>query len=73
MKWDKDIKNFLLLCEQEHVKMILVGGGAVNFHGYQRHSADLDFWIDLKPNNLEALKRVLDKLDYQFKSFPTKV
>ena len=25
---------------------LMVGGGAVNFHGYQRHSADVDFWIE---------------------------
>lgn len=25
--------------------MMMVGGGTVNFYGYQRHSAAVDFWI----------------------------
>ncbi len=32
--------------------MLMVGGGAVNFHGYQRHSIDVDFWIDTQKENL---------------------
>jgi hypothetical protein len=35
--------------------MILVGGGAVNFHGFQRHSADIDFWIDVSEENLRIV------------------
>lgn len=36
--WDNHIKNFLKQAQKHQVKMILVGGGAVYFHGYQRHS-----------------------------------
>ncbi len=32
--------------------MLMVVGGAVNFHSYQRHSADVDFWIETTPKNL---------------------
>ncbi len=53
--------------------MLLVGGGAVNFHGYQRHSADIDFWIDLTEENLSNLKKTLNQIGYNFKEFPDKV
>ncbi len=53
--------------------MILVGGGAVNFHGYQRHSADVDFWIELSEVNLTRLQRALHDLGYHFDQYPEEV
>ena len=53
--------------------MIMVGGGAVNFHGYQRHSADVDFWIDTADENLEKLIKVFDEMGYQIDDFPDQV
>lgn len=55
------------------MEMILVGGGAVNFHGYQRHSADVDFWIRLSDGNLSKLKKVLEKMGYEFQEYPDEV
>lgn len=51
----------------------MVGGGAVNFHGYQRHSADIDFWFDPSPNNLERLKAALTEIGITIESFPDSV
>ncbi len=42
--------------------MLLVGGGAVNFYGFQRHSADVDFWIDTKKDNLNRLLEVFNEM-----------
>lgn len=53
--------------------MILVGGGAVNFHGYQRHSADVDFWISTDPENLKMLVKVFQEMELEFTAFPEKV
>ena len=39
-EWNTAIENFIVLATKYSVKMIMVGGAAVNFHGYQRHSAD---------------------------------
>lgn len=36
--------------------MLMVGGGAVNFYGYQRHSADVGFWIEVSLQNLLKIK-----------------
>jgi hypothetical protein len=51
----------------------MVGGGAVNFHGYQRHSADVDFWIDLLPDNLDRLLNVFHKMGFDLKEIPSPV
>lgn len=53
--------------------MLMVGGGAVNFHGYQRHSADVDFWIDTTEKNLQKLLKVFNEMGYEIKDFPQEV
>jgi len=46
LKWEENIDSFIALANKNKVKMLMIEGAAVNFHGYQRHSADVDFWID---------------------------
>ena len=67
------VEEFLDAAQNNNVRMILVGGGAVNFHGVQRHSADIDFWIDTSPKNLEKLSKALKHLGYEFDDFPDSV
>ena len=67
------VDNFIKAANENHLKMILIGGGAVNFHGVQRHSADIDFWIDTNTENLDKLKTVLKQLNYKFEDFPKEV
>ena len=73
MKWGDNIEEFIKLCNKHNVKMILVGGGAVNFHGYQRHSADVDFWIDTQNDNMLRLINVFQEMGYDIKKFPEAV
>jgi len=73
MRWEQKINSFLELANKHQVKMLLVGGGAVNFHGYQRHSADVDFWIDTTPENLKKLITVFTEMGYEIEDFPKKV
>ncbi len=72
-KWKEEIDSFISLADKYGVRMLMVGGGAVNFHGYQRHSADVDFWIDTSDANLDKLIKVFSKMGYFIKSFPDKV
>lgn len=67
------VSDFIVKANENGVRMILVGGGAVNFHGYQRHSADIDFWIELTPENLDCLKKTLNQIGYNFDHFPDQV
>ena len=67
------LKLFIKTAHKNRVKMILVGGGAVNFHGYQRHSADIDFWIETSTDNLNNLLKTLQEIGYQISQFPNEV
>ena len=73
MKWGENIDRFIKFANKYEVKMILIGGGAVNFHGYQRHSADVDFWIDTNEENLKKLINVFKDIGYEIDKFPEKV
>lgn len=73
MNWEKNIDEFLKLANKHNVRMIMVGGGAVNFHGYQRHSADVDFWIETTNENLDKLILVFNDMGYDINSFPKEV
>ena len=71
--WQSEVDYFIKLTQQYGVRMIMVGGGAVNFHGYQRHSADVDFWIDTKKENLKNLIKVFTEMGYEISDFPKEV
>jgi hypothetical protein len=71
--WQENINTFIALATKHQVKMIMVGGGAVNFHGYQRHSADVDFWIDTSTENLNRLIDVFRAMNYEIEDFPETV
>ena len=71
--WSNNINRFIELSNKYKVRMIMVDGGAVNFHGYQRHSADVDFWIDTTASNLLNLIEVFNEMGYQIDEFPKNV
>jgi Nucleotidyltransferase of unknown function (DUF6036) len=71
--WEENIDNFIRLSNIYEVKMLMVGGAAVNFHGYQRHSADVDFWIDTTIENFTKLLIVFTEMGYEIDDFPEDV
>lgn len=71
--WDQNIDEFIALANKHGVRMLMVGGGAVNFHGYQRHSADVDFWIDTTEENFKKLVLVFNEMGYEIDDFPENV
>lgn len=52
---NKDFKEFIELLNEHKVQYLVVGGYAVNLHGYPRYTKDIDFWIWLKPENIQKL------------------
>lgn len=71
--WEENIDNFIRLSNIHNVRMLMVGGAAVNFHGYQRHSADVDFWIETTTENFKKLIVVFNEMGYEIDDFPEKV
>lgn len=49
---------------KEKVKYLVVGGVAVNLHGYKRFTDDLDLLLLLEQENLEKMSRVMKRLGY---------
>jgi hypothetical protein len=50
-----DFKEFLRLLDAHRVEYLLIGGYAVNYHGYPRATTDMDIWIAVDPADLERL------------------
>lgn len=51
---------------QEEVKYMVVGGFAVNFHGYNRSTTSLDLWISNENDNLNRIQTAIEKLGFEF-------
>ena len=49
---------------KEKVKYLVVGGVAVNLHGYLRATGDLDILLLLEEKNLEKMDNAMKKLGY---------
>lgn len=72
-EWNTAIENFIFLAAKHKVRMLMVGGAAVNFHGYQRHSSDVDFWLETSEGNFKNLLVVFQEMEYDIDDFPEKV
>lgn len=73
MHFGDEVRAFLRAANHHGLRLLLVGGGAVNFHGYQRHSADIDLWIDPTPDNFAKLVDTLRSLGYDLDHLPDTV
>lgn len=51
-----------------NVNYILVGGLAVGFHGYARHTGDMDLWLEPNLENMSKLSQALHDLGYDKKT-----
>jgi hypothetical protein len=71
--WEENINSFVSLANKHQVRMLMVGGSAVNFHGYQRHSADVDFWIETTDENFKKLVLVFKEMGFEIEDFPLEV
>ncbi len=58
--FDTYTHNLLNELNHNNVEYIVVGGYAVNFHGYRRTTGDIDLWI--KPDNTINKKNIIKSL-----------
>ena len=63
--FQKEIQELCDAFNKNDVRYLLVGGFAVNYHGYSRATGDLDLWIDDSESNKQKLLSALDKLGYE--------
>jgi hypothetical protein len=61
--FDEHILTFWKALQEYEVQYILVGGYAVNFHGYQRFTGDMDLWLKDTSANRVALRKAFAKCD----------
>jgi hypothetical protein len=53
---------------EEKVRYLVIGGMAVNYHGYHRTTGDLDVWIDLDDVNQDRLAAALKTFGFSAQS-----
>lgn len=58
---DDEILNFWKLLYKNEVAYIMVGGFAINLHGYTRTTADLDIWIKDTKENRKRLRKTINE------------
>jgi len=61
--FDEEILKFWKALQDYEVKYILIGGYAINFHGYQRFTEDLDIWLEDTLDNWRKLRKVFIKCE----------
>jgi hypothetical protein len=55
--FDAEIVNFWKSLQQNDVRFIMIGGFAINLHGYQRFTGDMDIWIEDTKENRKNLRK----------------
>ncbi len=60
-----DFKEFLKLLKEHDVRYLLIGGYAVNYHGYIRTTGDMDIWIAIHPANAQKMVTVLKAFGFE--------
>jgi predicted nucleotidyltransferase len=59
------IETIFKALNDARVKYLVVGGLAVNVHGYERLTVDVDLVISLQPENIKGALRALEAVGYQ--------
>lgn len=62
---DESILHFWRLMSQHAVSYIMVGGFAVNLHGYSRVTADIDVWLEDTIDNRQKMGLVMEEMGYK--------
>jgi hypothetical protein len=64
MNFENEFEEVLKVFYEHHVNYMVVGGYAVNFHGYERNTNDLDIWVKSTSENLICIVSALNKLGF---------
>ncbi len=61
---DQNFKEFLSLLEFQNVEYLLIGGYAVNWHGYHRATNDMDIFVSASTENAARVTAVLHEFGF---------
>ena len=61
--FDEAILNFWKALQEFKVNYILIGGYALNLHGFHRFTGDLDIWLEDTSENRRKLRAVFNALE----------
>ena len=50
---------------ENKIRYLLIGGVAVNLHGFSRTTDDLDLWIDLEQKNINKFSKVVKSIGWK--------
>ncbi|HXR36137.1 MAG TPA: nucleotidyltransferase [Candidatus Binataceae bacterium] len=60
-----DFKEFLRLLNSNGAEYLVIGGYAVNYHGYPRTTGDMDVWVGTDRRNAEKVTAALSEFGFQ--------
>lgn len=66
--FDQAILSFWKALQDNEVQYILIGGYAINLHGYERFTGDLDIWLKDTLSNRQVLRKAF--IDCDMGDFP---
>ncbi len=64
MKQLEEVEDFFKLMNANGVEYVIIGGVAVNIHGYSRTTGDLDIWYNPIKKNFEKLLKTISDFGY---------
>ena len=64
MRIEKDYEEFVELLNKHEVKYCIIGSYALAFHARPRYTKDIDFLIDISPENAKKIKSALDEFGF---------
>lgn len=61
---EKDIIEFIELCNKHNIKYLVIGGYAVSIHGYPRSTKDIDVCIEMSDSNASNMVQVINDFGF---------
>ena len=66
----QDLRDFITALNRANVRYLLVGGYAVNVHGYQRSTGDVDVWVEPTEINYGRLTQAFGRFGLPIEVLP---
>ncbi|MDL5048773.1 nucleotidyltransferase [Oscillatoria amoena NRMC-F 0135] len=60
-----DLLSLLRLLNEHRVEYMVIGGAAVNIHGFSRSTGDMDIWFNPTQENFEHLHQAIEKFGFE--------